>query len=150
MTLLPATESFLESVERHAGHKFSHRQEIGVMIECAKDPSRRDKFDDLVFSSKFLTKAYDILRRQHMDPEETEKLSQEFAAKLKLIPGLIESVISDCPPDFRKNFSDRFFPVTQDAMEQLIGLLRELSRVKNYLLDEGRLPDTNDHTLASL
>lgn len=140
MTLRPDTESFLDSVERHARKKFSHRYEIGMIIESSKDSVVRGRLDDLIFYSKFLSRAYDILKRPNINPNETEKLSREFSEKLDRVPPLIRTITAGNPAEVRDSFAERFLSMSQDSVDMLMSLLRELSWVKHYLLDDGRLP----------
>ena len=111
-----------------------------MIIECSRETSVRDIFDDLIFSSKFVSRAYDILQRPGINPEETEKLSREFTDKLKRIPGLMNAITAGQPAAVREIFSERFFLMDTESMTSLMSFLRELSWVKNYVLDKGSMP----------
>ena len=140
MTLLPKTESFLDEAERHAGRRFRYRLEIGIFVECGSAPSLRKELEELIFYAKFLSRAQEILKRPTMNPDETEKLSQEFSEKLARIPSLINMCLAPCSAEERESFASQFLAINQASMESLIALLRELSCIKNFMLDGGRLP----------
>ena len=139
--LRPETDSFLSSVEQYVQKKFLYRNEIGLLWESAQDRNMKQVFDDICFYAKFVSNAYNILQRGGQS-DETEKLSVEFKDALEKVSTLIRTLIKEAPGEPKQQFIKHFFSLSHESMSNLIALFQELSRIKNYFLDQQR-PDTH-------
>lgn len=83
MTIQPETERLLDDVERQAQRKFRHRTEVAWLVELASAQKKHPVMEEIVFLSKFVTKADEVLRREGSSSEQTAKLSDEFGQNVK-------------------------------------------------------------------
>ncbi len=126
--LRPETESYLSEVERFAGRRFAHRDEIALLIDSATTPSLKQILDELAFRAKFLTKSSALLRRAGTS-EETAKLAEEFSANLRGCAGLISRLLGGSPQKTE-------FPLPPErSIEDFLALLGELSWLKNFSME---------------
>jgi hypothetical protein len=139
ITIREETRALIDNVERASGKKFLLRNDVELLCELASQHSLGSVFDDIIFYAKFASHASAILRRVGSANDEAAKLAQEFKDKLEKVSSLIKTLIGKAPEDVRKLFTDRFFSLSHESMNSLMILLQELSRVKNYFLDQERL-----------
>ncbi|HTK81251.1 MAG TPA: hypothetical protein VL633_03090 [Bacteroidota bacterium] len=132
--------SLIDSVEQASGKKFTFRSEIGLLHDVAQKEGRARDFEDITFYAKFIHHASGILQRFGASGEETVKLSAEFKEKLQTVTGLLLSLVKQAPEPDQSEFVKRFFSPTPDSMNNLLSLLRELSWIKNYSLDQRQSP----------
>jgi hypothetical protein len=139
LTIREETRGFIDKVERAAGKKFLFRNDVELLYELASLHLLGSLFEDIIFYAKFVSHASTILKRVGPTNDETAKLADEFKEKLEKVSSLMKTLIDNAPEDMRELFNGRFFSLSQESMNSLMILLQELSRVKNYLLDQERL-----------
>lgn len=135
MTLRPETESYLSNVERFAKRTFRFRMEIGIIVELAATPSLRRALDDLLFIAKFVTNAFNVLKRVGSSTEDTVKLSAEFKDGMEKGSALLKTMVKEAPDDVKKIFLTKFLSHSHENLNDLLALFYELSWLKNYSLD---------------
>lgn len=138
MVIRPEIHTFLDDVETFTAKKFSHRQEIEILVELSRSRSMEQVFRDITFFSKFLYKAFNILKRTGTNSAETEKLHIEFKDKLDKMTTLLKTLLKEAPEDIKEIFLFRFLSVSDDSMNSFFTLLYELSWIKNYELEQER------------
>jgi hypothetical protein len=131
----PETLLFITAVEKHADRKFRFHEEIAILVDLSSEISRREIFNELIFLAKFITNASSVLRRMGADSSDTAKLSAEFQKNLEKSVLLIGRIIEGTPNEIANMFKARFLPLKKESMDELIALINELSRIKNYELD---------------
>lgn len=92
--------------------------------------------EEIIFLSKFVTKADEILRREGSSSEQTAKLSNELEENVKKISVLLGSLVGDSADDVRAIFVNQFLLLTHDGMNSLLSLMKELSWFKSYAIDK--------------
>jgi len=135
MTIRPETDRLLEDVERLAERKFRHRSEVAWLVELASARQKQAVMEEIVFLSKFVTKADEVLRREGGSSEQTAKLSNEFEQNVKKISILLRSLVADSANEERTTFGNQFLSLTHEGMRNLLSLMKELSWFKNYAID---------------
>ena len=136
MDIRPETEKFLSEVERFAQRKFFYHKEIATLIECAEINKVQNILEEIIFFAKFITKAHEILERQGVSADETQKLSEEYSASLVKTTKLIQNLTRNASADIRETFERKFLSMTHESMENFISMLKELSWLKNYAVDK--------------
>ncbi|HUN65824.1 MAG TPA: hypothetical protein VMW43_06950 [Bacteroidota bacterium] len=131
----PEVEEYLGAVERYSGRRFHFRTEIALLMELAAQTERSEEFEKIIFTAKFITRAFDILRRSGSGSEESKHLSAELQANLVSVTGLIRSLCSTDPTIADALFGERMFSLTHESLDLLKDLLSELTWIKNYSLD---------------
>jgi len=128
-------ENYLNAVERYAGKRFRHRSAIGTLIDCAAGAGGIASFERIVFLAKFVTGAFDILRRSGAGSEDTRHLVRELNLSMEEVSSLIETLLaSRAATDECRRLRERFLTLSQESMEALRDLLMELTWIKQYML----------------
>ena len=138
MKIRAETEAFVKEIEVSSGRRFQFREELTLLKELAEAHMMQQAFDDLTFQAKFVTNAAGILQRAGSNTDETRKLSGEMEEGMKRIATLLGGLLENAPDEVRSNFSSRFLSMTQESLQELLSLLRELRWIKNYALDKKR------------
>ena len=129
--LKPETEEYLARIERSTGRTFRFREEIAKLVELGA--SDRPQFDELLFLAKFVKQASAILARGRSD--ETARLTDEFAAVMEKVTGILGRITSAGPAEVRDDFAKRFLVRGMDEFALLTALLAELSRLHDDAID---------------
>jgi hypothetical protein len=132
------TQALLDAVEQSSNCKLMHRSEVAKLLETTREKKKEHVFEDIIFFAKFLTNAEIILKREGITSEQTQKLTIEFKETLEKTAALLHLLINESPAEVRPAFLSKYLSPTQESMTQLFSLLRDLARVKNYLLDHQR------------
>ncbi len=140
MPLRTETEEYLAAVERHDAKKLRYRTEIGAIIDLADGSSLWEEFERIVFLAKFVTNAFNILRRGGLRAEETAPLTRELEVNLSDVTDRLRRLAGrSSDRDFSAGFEKEFLALSHASVESLQGLLSELARIKNRMLD-GEFP----------
>ena len=140
MTHPAETQELLRELERSANKKLRYPEAIGAFFEAARASGRVDGFLEAAFLAKFVTKSFGIMKRIGVDGEGYDKLSSESESNLARASSLLRSLNEGLPEDLRKRHDDLFFSMKQESMGRFITLLEDLTTLKNWTLDGGRLP----------
>ncbi|MDI6766799.1 MAG: hypothetical protein QME52_08265 [Bacteroidota bacterium] len=129
-------KEIISTIEDYAQKKFQFRTEIEYLMELSDKNKMQEHFDDLTFRAKFIINAYNLLMRVGTESSETTKLSIEFKKNLELASDIIRGLIRNAPDEIKIIFQERFEVNTGQNLENMFGLLQELSLIKNYFLDK--------------
>jgi phosphoglycerate-specific signal transduction histidine kinase len=129
---------FVRAAEAFASRTFRFREEITGLLEHCRQRGQQQLFDDLVFNAKFITNAFQILRRVGADNADTAKLSVELRDMMEKTTTILRTVVKEMPAERRARYTSAFLDLTHGSLGELTALLAELAWVKNYMLDERR------------
>ena len=87
-------------------------------------------------SAKFITGAMQVLRRVGADSADAAKRANELRDMMEKTTTLVRTIVKEMPEAERQPLLDRFLAPTQDSLGEFALLLGELTRVKNYMLDQ--------------
>lgn len=146
MALQSEMEAWLRDVERSANRKFRHPEVVGAFLESARSSGQIEIFLEAAFLAKFVTKSFGIMKRIGVDGDGYDKLSAESESNLAKAASLLRSLNERLPVDMRRKHEVSFFALTQDSLAQFLVLLEDLTAVKNWTLDGGRLPEGGTET----
>ncbi len=132
----PETDRLLNEVERLARRKFRHRSDVAWLVQLASSQKKQPVMEEIVFLSKFVTKADEVLRREGGSSEQTVKLSDEFEQNVRKVSILLRSLIGDSANGTGTAFVNRFLSLTHEGMSNLLSLTKELSWLKDYAIDK--------------
>jgi len=138
MEFSTGTVSLLSELDVFSGGKIKHRSDLGMLLESGRIPPERDVLDELGFYSKFLHRAYAIMTRIGRSGEGYDRLANEFSEAVTKIRTLAASLIAGAPEDVRKRFTATYLAMSQEGLDNLISLCRDISWYKNWLIDTGR------------
>jgi hypothetical protein len=135
MTISPHTTTLVAAIERHARSVLTHRDEVRVLIELAHSSGKLQQLDELSFVAKFAHKTFGIMQRIGNDAEGHDKLSNEFTNAVEKSKSLIRSLLERSDDETRNRIGAEFLDLTPTAFQNLLTLMYDLSRYKNYRLD---------------
>lgn len=140
MTLSSDTRTILREIERSSARSLNYGDEVGSLIELAHQQQLADVFNELIFLAKFVTKSSVVMKRIGNGGEGYDKLAAEFQSVLEKVSALLKKIVGLAPEESRHRMLSLFFALTPESLEHLMLLISDLSAVKNWVLDGGRLP----------
>lgn len=138
MELSPATVSLLTELETFSGGTITRRPDLGLLLECGRSGPDREVLDEIGFFSKFLHRTFGIMTRIGPGGEGYERLAREFSGAVEKTRALMTSLIAQSPGDEREGFTAAYLAMTQESLDNLLALCRDLSWYKNWLIDSHR------------
>ena len=140
------TQELLRDVERSTNKKLAHPEAVGSFFESARSVGEMEVFLEAAFFAKFVTKSFGIMKRIGVDGEGYNKLRAESESNLAKASSLLRSLNEHLPDDLRRKHQASFFSLSQESLGRFLALLDDLSAIKNWMLDGGRLPGTETRT----
>jgi hypothetical protein len=140
MAVHPQTLDFLSDLERFSNHKLSFPNEVGLLLETARQHQQMDIFEQAIFLAKFITKSAAVMKRIGPEGDGYDKISSEVHAGIQKASSHLKKISEGCPADVRQLHSTMFFAMNHEALERLMSLFADLTLVKNWLLDKKPLP----------
>jgi hypothetical protein len=140
MTMRQETGQFLKELEAYAKITLRFKEEIGLLLDQSRESGKMQVFEDVVFFSKFVSKSHELIKRIGPGGEGYDKLSAEFQSGIEKTTSLLKTIVKEMPEDMKIRFMGRFFGMDPDSFASLMALVRELSWVKNWMLDRRKVP----------
>lgn len=140
MALQGGTLDLLREVERSSRKRLNYPNDVGEILEAAQNGGRTGQFEEVIFLAKFISKSFDVMSRIGSDGEGYEKLSVEFESNIQKLSSLLKEILAVSSDDIRQSFIALFLSLTPESLERLMLLLRDLTAVKNWVVDGNRLP----------
>ena len=140
MTLQVDTLDLLKELERSSRKKLNYPNEVGLVLEASWKGHRTKEFEEVIFLAKFISKSFDVMDRIGSDGEGYEKLSAEFESNIQKLSSLLKEILIDASDEIRQSLTALFLSLTPESLERLMLLLRDLTAVKNWVVDGNRLP----------
>jgi hypothetical protein len=131
---------FLDELESSSRRTFAHQQEMGEMIELAWSSGGTELLEDAAFHAKFVTRAFDIMRRIGRDADGYNKMESEFKVSSEKAMTLIRTLLKDAPDEIKQQFMDKFLAPTEENLPRVMQLFAELAWIKNWMVDGKSLP----------
>ena len=97
-------------------------------------------FETLIFLAKFVTRTFEVMRRIGSDADGYENLAREFRENAERAGNLTKELLRSAPRDVQDGFADRYLTLDQESFRRFLGLLGDLSWVKNWRVDGKPLP----------
>jgi hypothetical protein len=129
------TANLLASLDALSGRRLLRRDDLGALIELASLHGRRETLNELSFQAKFISKSHGIMQRIGAQGEGYERLSEEFTNAIKTSMSLIDSILTDVPPEERQRFAATYQALTSESLYNLLALFSDLSWYKNWMID---------------
>lgn len=134
MTLRQSTKTLLSEINASSGNSLQRAMDLGALLEIAA-ADKRSLLEDLAFSSKFIVKSFELMKRIGRDGNGYEKIAGEFAAQTKKSQELLRTLLAGADAMTMAHFSSQYLEMNTLTMENLMKLLHDLSWYKNYLID---------------
>ena len=139
MATRPEVEQFVRDLELYAKHRLSFPAEIAQFISLIH-AKNSEVFEDAIFHAKFAVKSQEIMKRIGPDGEGYDKLSAEFRASVEKTSTLLKTLVKESPDELKLHMVKTFFEMNPEAFQHFMGLLVDLSWIKNWQVDGRPLP----------
>ena len=96
----------------------------------------QEQLNDLAFSSKFITKSFDLMQRIGKDGNGYEKLSQEFSSQIQKAQDLLKQFLDHTDAMTNAHFTGNYLEMNTLTMQNLMQLFHDLGWYKNYQIDQ--------------
>jgi hypothetical protein len=136
----PTTERFVEELQLYFNRKLAYPLEVGFLLEQANEQGLDQLFRDAIFQAKFALKTKEIMGRIGHDGEGYDKLSTEFQNSIEKTSTLLKTIVKESPEETKQHFLKEFLSMDQVSFGKFMGLLEDLSWVKNWEVDGKALP----------
>jgi hypothetical protein len=140
MPLQADTLDLLNKLERSSRRGLNYPNEVGQILEAARQGHRTAQFEEAIFLAKFISKSFDVMNRIGTDGDGYDKLSAEFESNTQKLSSLLKEMLISAPDEIRQSQTALFLSLTQESLERLMHLMRDLTAVKNWVVDGNRLP----------
>ena len=140
MEIQPNIKEFIVDLERHAKRKLMYPDELAMLLQAVSQTGMNTEFEHILFASKFLIKAGDIMNRIGPKGEGYGKLASEYEETIKDAVALLGKIAHRMPEDDHTLFTEKFLIIDQKSYRQCIELFSDLSLVKNWVIDGRSLP----------
>lgn len=131
-------DQLLNSVEATIQRKFLYREHILWLLTLSENEAKKGCFEEILFSSKFLSRAGEIFGREGMEHQTLEPLRKEFQVHVEKLHELLHVLMNEADEPQQGVFVSRFLAMTPESIGQLLALAQELTWLKNYYLDQAR------------
>lgn len=135
-------QDLLNTVERHAGRTFRHRDAVAFLLETAEQRNMAIAFSDAIFQAKFLVRTREVMARIGQGAEVFDKLGAEFKESLEKASTLLRTLVKESDGEAKVSFVSRFLSMDQGSLERLFELFNDLAILKNWEVDGNTLPLT--------
>lgn len=140
MTIRAESQQFVQELESYAKIPLACKEEIALLLDEARSGGKMEVFEDIAFYAKFIAKSHDLMKRIGPDGEGYDKVAAEFQSAIEKITSLIKTLIKEGPEEVKQRFMRHYFRMEPDSFAALMRLIRELSWVKNWMVDGNRVP----------
>ena len=131
---------FLSELKAYASRDLPYDADIGLLLKMAKASEQMPMFEELIFVAKFVSRTFEVMKRIGSDADGYDKLASEFKDNTERAASLMKRLLQEAPHEERQHFEARYFDLDQESFGRLMGLLSDLSWVKNWRVDGKPLP----------
>ena len=131
---------FLDDLEQFATRDLPCRSDVGLLLHQAQSTNTMRGFEDLIFLAKFVSRTIEVMRRIGADADGYQNLAREFKENAGKANALTKALLKGAEPAERQRFDDVYFGLDQESFGRFLGLLGDLSWVKNWRVDGKPLP----------
>jgi len=135
MQLSPPVEVFLGVLDRLSEVRLARRADLGAVLEAAYRGAREEELYALAFTGKFCVRTFAIMKRIGPAGEGYDRLAAEFRNNAEKARRLLGSLLEAGTEEGRAALTDRYLSMATDGLGNLLELLSDLSRVKNWQID---------------
>lgn len=132
-------EQLIDSLEQDGKGSLNHRDMLVLLLDRASE-GMAQLFLDACFHAKFVVRTQEVMRRIGKDGEGFDKLSAEFQAGVERTSDLLRAMVKDATGPVKGRLTAHFLDLSPEALQRLLELCSDLSRIKNWEVDGRPLP----------
>jgi hypothetical protein len=126
---------FIESVDAYSRHRLTHKEDLAVLMQVSRDEGKAAVFDDLTFHAKYIHRIFGIMKRTPPDSDAYPKIAQEFRDGIEKVTTMMRTLMKEAPDDVKREFTEKFFSMKHESLENLLSVAYDLSWIKNWNID---------------
>jgi hypothetical protein len=135
MPFSTSTSNLLSALERLSRNRLTRREDLGILLDLAREQEADQELEELSFQAKFAARAFGIMKRIGSEGEGYPRLSAEFTSSLEKVRMLTSAMLERAEPEVRSRMSSIYLAMTPVSLDHLLALLHDLSWYKNWRID---------------
>ena len=135
MTLSQPTKDLLSQINTLSGSTLKRSMDLGVLLELAHRQSLQPMLDDLAFSSKFVVKSVELMKRIGEGGEGYDKIAQEVSAQTEKCRTIIARLLDGAEAMTQSHMQGTYLSMDTVSLQNLMQLFHDLRWYKNYQMD---------------
>ncbi len=144
MEIRSEISQFIDSVDSFSQNRLQNKEDVSILLQLSRDEGKEQVFDDLTFHAKYIYRVFGILKRTMPGSEAYPKLSAEFKEGVEKVGTLMRTLVKEAPDDVKYQFMRRYFSMTRECMDNLLGISYDLSWIKNWHIDKSDNSEDKD------
>ena len=127
-------ELFCKQAESFTNSFLSHFTDTVKLIELVNDEEDDSKFDNLIFSAKYIRGLIRVLKSAPSNPEvkNINQIKADLSREIQKIQVSLESLLSNAGKDLQSYFREKYLRLEPSAFSNFNLLLEDLEKIKLY------------------
>lgn len=133
MEISDETRNLLKIINDFSSKKIKNTFEISALIEAGTLPDGKKKFEELIFTSKYVNGLKSVLSNRSITGDQyIENMFNEFNVNLQKVIGLLKEVITGFDKNISAQFENKYFLLDQESIINSMELIEDLSLCKEF------------------
>ena len=130
-----ADEKFVDNVESFTGNPLNRKEDIKKLIEIVLGKGKEDKFEKLIFTSKYICGLMRIVKNATgvSAVDSIEHIKEDLNENIRKGVDQIREIITLSDVENRDYFEKTYLSVTEQSFNDLYQLFSDLEAVKKYV-----------------
>lgn len=133
MEISDETRNLLKIINDFSSKKIKNTFEISALIEAGTLPDGKKKFEELIFTSKYVNGLKSVLSNRSITGDQyIENMFNEFNVNLQKVIGMLKEVITGFDKNISAQFENKYFLLDQESIINTMELIEDLSLCKEF------------------
>ncbi len=134
---LDSVDQIVTQVEKLSGGFLQAKEDLRLIIEAAVSYQKFDELNELAFQAKYVIGLQKVIQKREavVDEEYFKKVGDEFQTAYQKIKTTLQLIMGSSTSFVNDIFSEKYFQLTHDSLQNLNRLCGDLSYLKLYLND---------------
>lgn len=133
MEISDETRNLLKIINDFSSKKIKNTFEISALIEAGTLPDGKKKFEELIFTSKYVNGLKSVLSNRSITGDQyIENMFNEFNVNLQKVIGMLKEVITGFDKNISAQFENKYFLLDQESIINSMELIEDLSLCKEF------------------
>ena len=146
MKLSENTVNLILEIKEYSGNKLKNEADVSLLIECASSNEKKELFDDMIFTAKYLNGLGKILHsnmagirntngngEDKIEENAEEKIKNEFRQNMLKLTSQLSDLSAGISGDEKRAFNGKYLSMNSESLVNLTNLIYDLSWVKKYM-----------------
>ncbi|OGV08338.1 MAG: hypothetical protein A2499_01950 [Stygiobacter sp. RIFOXYC12_FULL_38_8] len=134
---LDSVDQIIFEVENLSGGFLKAKEDLRLILEAAVSSQKFDELNELAFHAKYVTGLQKVIQKREavVDEDYFKKIGDEFQTAYQKIKTLLQSIMGSPTSFVNTIFSEKYFQLTHESLQNLNRLCEDISFLKLYLND---------------